>query len=109
MKLGSRVLIDFYQVKTIDDFYDQLSDKFGFPDFFGRNGDALIDCLFSLRYPQDEMTSIHITDDEYLLLELKGFSSVDQKIKDTLIICIEFVSKKCREKGQPPSIILLLN
>lgn len=109
MKLGNRVLIDFYKVKTMDDFYDQLSDKLGFPDYFGRNGDALIDCLFSLRYPQDEMTSIHVSSDEYLLLELRGFSSVEQKIKDTLITCIEFVSKKCKEKGQSPSIVLLLN
>ncbi|EDN7242987.1 barnase inhibitor [Salmonella enterica subsp. enterica] len=108
MKLGSRVLIDFYKVKIMDDFYDQLSEKLGFPESFGRNGDALIDCLFSLRYPQDEMTSIHVNSEEYLLLELRGFSSVEQKIRDTLVTSIEFVSKKCKEKGQAPSIVLLL-
>ncbi|AHG20350.1 hypothetical protein Z042_12425 [Chania multitudinisentens RB-25] len=108
MKIGKRVKIDFSKIKTLDDFYTELSNLFGFPDFFGRNINALIDCFFSLRYPQDEMTKIHVTDSEYLLIELYHFSLATNEIKETLIVTIENVSFKCKEKGQEPSIVLLL-
>lgn len=107
MKIGLHVIIDFVKIKSIDDFYDEMTRVFGFPAFFGRNGNAFIDCLFSLRYPQDEMTAIHIRKDEYIIMELVNFSSASQNVKDTLIISIEFVSMKCKEKGQEPSILLL--
>ncbi|BES86841.1 hypothetical protein PEC302107_30640 [Pectobacterium araliae] len=108
MKIGKKVKIDFAKIKTLDDFYNELSDLFGFPDFFGRNINALIDCLFSLRYPEDEMTKITVSTSEYLLIELYNFSLTTEEIKETLIITIENVSLKCKEKGQEPSIVLLL-
>ena len=108
MKIDKIVKIDFSKIKTLDDFYTELSNLFGFPDFFGRNINALIDCFFSLRYPQDEMTKIHISASEYLLLELHHFSSASEEIREILIIAIENVSLKCKEKDQNPSIMLLL-
>ncbi|WP_431221814.1 barstar family protein [Serratia sp. L9] len=108
MKIGNKVKINFSKIKTLDDFYTELSNIFGFPGFFGRNINALIDCLFSLRYPQDEMTKIHVADSECLLIELCNFSLATSEIKETLIVTIENVSLKCKEKGQEPSIILLL-
>ncbi|MCG8711046.1 barstar family protein [Brenneria sp. 4F2] len=108
MKIGKKVKIDFAKIKTLDDFYNELSGLFGFPDFFGRNINALIDCLFSLRYPEDEMTKIHVATSEYLLIELHHFSLTTEEIKETLIVTIENVSLKCKEKGQEPSIVLLL-
>ncbi|MBI0473497.1 barnase inhibitor [Pectobacterium parmentieri] len=109
MKIGKTVQIDFSHIKTADQFYTELSNLFGFPGFFGRNVNALIDCLFSLRYPHDEMTKIHITTSEYLLMELNYFSSAPDEIKELLMIAIENVSLKCREKNQKSSIVLLLN
>lgn len=38
------VEIDFYEVNNSLDFYLELKNKFGFPDFFGNNIYALIDC-----------------------------------------------------------------
>ncbi|ASM02270.1 hypothetical protein BMF90_18065 [Serratia sp. OLHL2] len=108
MEIGRKVKIDFAKIKTLDDFYTELSGLFGFPDFFGRNINALIDCFFSLRYPQDEMTKIHVAASEYLLMELHHFSLASEEIKETLIFTIENVSLKCKEKGQEPSIVLLL-
>ncbi|QQO73835.1 barstar family protein [Morganella morganii] len=107
MKISKKIKVDFSKIKTLDDFYTELSDIFGFPVFFGRNINALIDCLFSLRYPQDEMTKIHVAASEYLLIELCHFSLAIDKIKQTLIVAIENVSLKCKEKGQEPSIVLL--
>ena len=108
MKIEKKIKIDFTRIKTLDDFYTELSSLFGFPDFFGRNVNALIDCLFSLRYPEDKMTKIHVADSEYLLIELHHFSLATDEIKEILIVTIENVSLKCTEKGQEPSIVLLL-
>ncbi|GLS24608.1 barstar family protein [Marinibactrum halimedae] len=101
-----KLKLNLLQIKTMDEFYDEISNLFGFPDFFGRNIDALIDCLFSLRYPEDEMTNVHLMDSEFMLLEVYGISSVDQKIRDTLIFAVEFANAKNNEKGNDPVIIL---
>ena len=34
MEIGRKVKIDFAKIKTLDDFYTELSDLFGFPDFW---------------------------------------------------------------------------
>lgn len=108
MKIGKKIRIDFTRIKTENQLYDELSNLPGFPDFFGRNICALIDCLFNLRYPQAEMTKIHLTTSEYLLMELNDFSTASNEIQELLMLAIENVSLKCREKNQNPSIILLL-
>ncbi|EMH4164457.1 barstar family protein [Pluralibacter gergoviae] len=40
-----------------DDFHNEMKILFGFHDFYGKNTHALIDCLTSLRYPEDGMVS----------------------------------------------------
>ena len=108
MEIGRKVKIDFAKIKTLDDFYTELCGVCGFPDFFGSHIHAVIECFFSWRSPQDEMTKIHVAASEYLLMELHHFSLASEEIKETLIFTIENVSLKCKEKGQEPSIVLLL-
>ncbi|KNZ83789.1 hypothetical protein AFL46_15580 [Providencia stuartii] len=96
-------------IKTLDDLYDNLSELFGFPDFFGRNCDALIDCWFYLRNPEAGMTNINISADEYLLLEIKNILSADKIIVETLFTSLKFLSLKCKEINEEPPIVLLLS
>ena len=42
---GNPVVLDFTRCKTFDDMYDIISVPFGFPEFFGKNPDALWDCM----------------------------------------------------------------
>ncbi|ALL64728.1 Barstar, RNAse (barnase) inhibitor [Paraburkholderia caribensis MBA4] len=104
-----KVTADLSGVKSILDFYERMADLFKFPKYFGNNADALIDCLFGLRYPESEMTGFNISDSECLLLEIFGFSSLPDDVAKTLTVSVEFVNLKCSYKNQLPSIILLLN
>ena len=95
-----RLSIDFSKINNVIDFHDEMKEIFGFPDFYGKNIHALIDCLSSLRFPEDAMTKIHINMDEVLIIEVINitFSKVDV-IKD-FIIAIESVNQRSVVKGR---------
>lgn len=83
------VEIDLRAIKEIGDLHDMLANTFGFPHFYGRNLNALIDCWGSLRVPEDKMTNISVRDDECLLLMVKGLSSSSREIFSGLISAVE--------------------
>ena len=87
--------------------HEALARVFLFPDFYGKNGHALIDCWFSLRYPEDEMTGITIDKDESILLEVKGMTRLNHNTIH-FVAAVEAVNELCmKEFGQQPLIILL--
>ena len=45
------VLCDFARLGTVDAVYDYLQGELRFPDYFGRNLDALHDCLTDISSP----------------------------------------------------------
>ena len=45
------VLCDFVRLGTPDAVYDYLTEELSFPDWFGRNLDALHDCLTDISSP----------------------------------------------------------
>ena len=45
------VLCDFERLSTADAVYDYLTEELAFPDYFGRNLDALHDCLTDIASP----------------------------------------------------------
>ena len=45
------ILCDFERLQTPDAVYDYLSEELGFPAYFGRNLDALHDCLTDIGSP----------------------------------------------------------
>ena len=45
------VLCDFARLNTADAVYDYLTEELAFPDYFGRNLDALHDCLTDIGVP----------------------------------------------------------
>ena len=45
------VLCDFARLETVDAIYDHLQAELAFPEYFGRNLDALHDCLTDLASP----------------------------------------------------------
>lgn len=51
------IILDFTEIKTPDEIHGMLKEKFGLPDYYGRNWDALWDCL---RYMWDEKTTVKV-------------------------------------------------
>ena len=45
------ILCDFARLQTSEAVYDYLSKELSFPDYFGRNLDALHDCLTDIGAP----------------------------------------------------------
>jgi hypothetical protein len=53
------VMLDTRRILDWNTFHDVFAEAFGFPDFYGRNMNAWIDCMSSLGEPRDAMTSVH--------------------------------------------------
>ena len=52
-------------------FHDACRDAFGFPDFYGRNMNAFIDCL-TLLDEGDGMSRFHLAPHETLTIKVRG-------------------------------------
>lgn len=103
------VQIDCGQIRDWESFHDSFSTAFGFPDFYGRNMDAWIDCMTSLDCPDDAMTSIHAPPDGCVVLQLnniKQLATQCREIYDAILECAAFVNGRRLETGDPPVLML---
>lgn len=103
------VEIDCSQISDRDSFHDLFSEKFGFPDFYGRNMDAWIDCMSSLSDPEDGMTKIHCTNGSVVTLYLRNMSVLKDNCPDiyaAILECSAFVNFRLIEVGEPPVLAL---
>lgn len=98
--------IDFSHISTLNGLYNALNDTFSFPEFFGHNIDAAIDCLFSLPYPTDGMTQLHLADNESLIIQAINFSNCQPEIQQALLVIISAVNMRWREKQLFNTILL---
>ena len=91
-------------------FHEEFKRAMGFPDFYGMNMNAWIDCLTYL-YEGDGMSRFHLAPGEMLHIEVpgaRGFRSRLPEIFDALIDCTSFVNTRHTEMGQSPAISLVL-
>lgn len=108
MNVKTTINLDFSEINNVNQLYETLAKKIGFIDGYGKNDDAVIDCLFGLRYPKEGMTKVSIDISEQIIFQTKNFTSAPQDVRETLISIVEFVNYKCKFKETPPSILLLL-
>ena len=107
-----KIHIDTDRIRDWDSFHDLFQELFGFPDFYGRNMDAWIDCMTSLDTPEDGMTSIHVNPGEVLVLDLsdpKGLKQRCPEIYDAIVECSAFVNYRQIDTVQPAIIALSFN
>ena len=86
--------IDFVGINTVGEMHEQLKQAFGFPDFYGANFNALIDCLGDIRYPEYGMSELIIGENETLNLKIKNFHYDDESIIKTFFVAIKCVNAK---------------
>lgn len=99
--------IDLSGVETLVHFHEVLKTAFGFPDFYGKNIHALIDCLSSLRQPEDGMSTFTLMHPEdVLILKVNGLSKKKWVIVDNFLIAIEQVNNREQSRGLYSSILL---
>lgn len=63
------------RIEDWDSFHDVFAELFGFPEFYGRNMNAWIDCMSDLDLPGTGMTSVHLAPGEVLALHLEEASA----------------------------------
>lgn len=91
-----RVKIDSSKLNNWKNFHNEFSEKFEFPDYYGRNMDAWIDCMDDL---VEELTIIDLGDCRSLkennseilkaILEYSAyvnFRKLEEKIEPTLVV-----------------------
>lgn len=82
--------IDTRKILDCESFHDVFSESMGFPDFYGRNMDAWIDCMTSVDEPEAGMSTAHAPRDGILVLSLSDatdFASRCPEIYEAIVEC----------------------
>jgi hypothetical protein len=97
------VSLDCERIRDWKSFHDEFAAVFGFPDFYGRNMNAWIDCMTSLDQPEDGMTSVHPSRGNVLTLQLENVAPFREQHPDlyaAIIECAAFVNWRRLEVGE---------
>ncbi|MDO8617869.1 MAG: barstar family protein [Candidatus Uhrbacteria bacterium] len=100
-----KVKIDTNNIHDWNSFHDEFQNKFGFPDFYGRNMDAWNDYMTHLDDPEDQLSQITIQKGDIVVLELhdvKTFKTRCPEQYNALIDCAAFVNWRRVEKNKEP-------
>ena len=106
------VKIDCANIKGWDSFHNEFSRVLGFPDFYGKNMDAWIDCMTSIDTPEDGMTTIHCKKGGFLTVELENVQSFKEQHSEQYMALLEasaFVNWRRIEVGEEPVLMVSFN
>jgi hypothetical protein len=109
---SKRILDDVFVVSIptgrINDwqsFHDVFASTLGFPDYYGRNMDAWIDCL---SHP-DSMTNLVFEPGDVLTLDLGLIEDFRARCPDqyaAIVECAAFVNARRIDRGDSPTLAL---
>ena len=102
--ITSRVSVNCDGISDWPSFHDAFAHAFGFPDFYGRNMNAWIDCLTYLDDPDAGMTNVHCDSGSVMVLELlnvKAFKVRCPEQYDAVIECSALVNWRRLETEEP--------
>lgn len=104
-----KVTLDLNKIRDWPSFHEEFAAIFGFPDFYGRNMNAWIDCMTYLDDPDAGMSSVHCDHESVLALDLLSVQSFKKRCPDVyeaLIDGIAFVNWRRMEIGDPPLLAI---
>jgi len=90
-------------------FHATSAEAFGFPEFYGHNNNAWIDCLSYLT-DSDGMSKVVLSSDERLFLHLLDFGPFQERypaIAAGLIDCATAVNARYIAGGDIPRLVLI--
>ena len=103
------IRIDASGIRDWESFHDVFAHAFGFPEFYGRNMDAWIDCMSYLDEPSSGMTSVHVAPGSTLTLVIDGAQSFKDSCPEqylALLECTGFVNWRLADNGHPALLAL---
>ena len=101
------VELDFSQITSALDFHEAASRVFGFPEFYGNNFHAFVDCLSSLHIPEDELTCQHLGKAKHLELRLINFNHDNEKLRHDFLEAIGNVNRRYIKLDEAPALHLV--
>jgi len=105
------IRIDARRLKDSAGLHAALNEAFGFPDEYGKNLDALVDCLTHLDDPKTRMSRVQQLPGQVALLVLDHVDAngkLSTQVR-SLLDAIAFVNWRRLEKGQPPVLAVTYN
>lgn len=105
----ARACLDGTAITDWRTFHQECAQVFGFPDFYGRNMNAWIDCLTYVR-EGDGMSRYVLGPDEPLIIEVRGTESLNKRVPevvDALVECAAAVNRRQLDIGERPALQLL--
>jgi hypothetical protein len=103
------IAIDAAQIRDWPTFHTVFATALGFPEFYGRNMSAWIDCMTSLDDPGAGMSRLHAPRNGIVLLKVlnaKAFAARCPEQYSALNECAAFVNWRRREQGGTPVLAL---
>jgi hypothetical protein len=94
-----------------DSFHAVFEEALGFPDFYGRNMNAWVDCMTCADDAESGMIVPAVQRGELLTLRLAGVAAFKKRCPEqyeALIECTAFVNYRRVEQGEEPVLSLLL-
>ena len=100
------VEIDASKITSEDALHDIFSVAFGFPDYYGRNMSAFVDCLSHL---DEEENKIQVKEGEILVIQLNNIENLKTKypkLYELIIETVAFVNWRRMEINLPAILAL---
>lgn len=93
-------------------FHEVFKRALGFPEFYGGNMNAWIDCMTSVDTPEDRLSAVTVGQGEVLILRIRDPAGFRKRCPDqyeALIECTACVNHRRTELGEPPVLAILLD
>lgn len=95
--------LDCRKITDWKSFHREFSEVMGFPDFYGNNMNAWIDCMSSLGEPGDGMTKVHAPSGGVFVLKLLNVEVLKKEFPEqylAILECSAFVNYRLLERGE---------
>ena len=100
------IAINGAYITDYDAFHSEFKSILDFPDFYGANMNAWIDCMRDI-HEDTGMTNLLLDPAQPLVLEIASTETIPAEILNDLTSCTAFVNKYLHENNFAPIYLLL--
>ena len=109
MLFRSLIKLDTRRIRDWNSFHSVFAETFGFPDYYGNNMNAWIDCMTCLNDPEVVDTKVKAPRGEVVILQLDHAEEFSQRCPElfaAIMECSAFVNLRQVERGFPAVLAL---